>query len=210
MMIGIIDWIYPRICVGCGREEEYICKDCQKKLAKPEGICPMCCKPSLDGWTHARCRNRAGMERLIVGLPYRGLVQDCLKKVKYKSAWEIVSFLFGLVKWEMGEGIITSVPMWREKERGRGFNQAKILAELMGNNVDLLERVRETKAQYGLNKEERAENIKNSFRVISNNQISKRLILVDDVWTTGSTMRECTKVLKRVGAGEVWGLTLAR
>ena len=130
--------------------------------------------------------------------------------MKYKSAWEIVSFLFGLVKWEMGEGIITSVPMWREKERGRGFNQAKILAELMGNNVDLLERVRETKAQYGLNKEERAENIKNSFRVISNNQISKRLILVDDVWTTGSTMRECTKVLKRVGAGEVWGLTLAR
>lgn len=207
--MGIVDLIFPKMCSGCGQEGKYICDDCQKKMIRPEQICPMCCRPSIDGWTHPRCRTADGMERLIVGLPYKGVVQQCLKKVKYKSAWEIIGFLYNLGKYSEYEGIVTSVPMWKGKEQIRGFNQAKILAELVGQNIDLIERTRETKPMFGLSRKVRGQNILNAFRII-NNQIPKKVILVDDVWTTGATMRECSKILKLAGAKEVWGLALAR
>lgn len=179
----------------------------------PEQICPMCCKASLDGWTHPRCKKWDGIDRLVVGLPYRGVVQQCLKKVKYKSAWDIIGFLYELCQFDdLRECVITSVPMWCEKEWERGFNQAKILAELIGNNVDLLERVRKTKPMFGLKRKDRAKNVYDAFRLRDTSHVNtcKRIILVDDVWTTGATMRECTRVLKKAGVGGVWGLTLAR
>ena len=223
--MSLVDWIYPRICVGCGREGEYICLECQKKLVCPAAICPMCAKPSLNGWTHPRCRSKYGMERLLVGLPYRGLVQDCLKKVKYKSAWEMVGFLYGLSARISSDlrslhpgFVITSVPMWRQKERERGFNQAEIIAQLLakdlqGESLKVLERTRETKPMFGLPRKARQKNIEGAFRVLHHYTITplpKKIILVDDVWTTGSTMRESARVLKRGGVREVWGVTLAR
>lgn len=213
--MSVIDLIFPKVCVGCKREGAYICGDCRKKLVVPEQICPQCCKPSLDGMTHVRCKTRFGMDGLWVGLPYRGMVQDCLKKVKYKSAWEIIEFLYGLCNFEdIGDGVITSVPMWKAKEQTRGFNQAKILAKLIGNNVDLLERVRDTKPMFGLARKKRQENIEGAFVIskqhMANSLQKSRVILVDDVWTTGATMRECTRELRRAGASEVWGVTLAR
>lgn len=219
--MSIVDWIFPKMCIGCGREDGYICGECQKQLIKPEPTCPMCCKPSIDGWTHPRCRAVDGIDRLIVGLTYKGLVQNCLKKVKYKSDWDIVGGLYALCNFEGIENcVVTSVPMWRAKERERGFNQAEILAEHVvkslpgvSRKVDMLERVRETKPMFGLTRKARSENIADAFRII-NNQISiikqQKVILVDDVWTTGSTMRECAKMLKQSGVREIWALALAR
>ncbi len=213
--------------MGCGREGQYICSECQKKLVAVEQICPMCCKPSLDGWTHTRCKSRYGMDRLLVGLSYRGMVQDCLKRVKYKSAWEIIEFLFSLCIFDLKGEIVTAVPMFAQKARERGFDQAEILGKLVakihrGRFLTMLERVRKTKPMFGLTRQARSENIKDAFRIINNHipinkqiqnsnaQIPKQVILVDDVWTTGATMRECAQVLKRAGAREVWGVTLSR
>lgn len=224
--MNILDIVFPRICVGCGHEGGYICEICQSKMVIPEQICPMCCKSSLDGWTHPRCRSIYGIDRLVIGLPYRGVVQQCLKKVKYKSAWEILSFLYQIWNPDLGFSnvIITSVSMWKHKEQVRGFNQAEILAQLIAKDckvanlpaqagIAILERVRETKPMFGLKKKERRENIEGAFRII-NSQIpnikQRQIILVDDVWTTGATMRECARVLKQAGAGEVWGLAIAR
>lgn len=220
IIMSIVDFVFPKICVGCGREGQYICDQCQSKLLIPEQICPMCCRPSLDGWTHPKCRNKYGMERLIVGLPYRGMVQQCLKKVKYKSAWEIISFLYDLWRTNCsdiatGDMVVTCVPMWRQKERIRGFNQAEIVAELVAKNYKvrnlvILERVRETKPMFGLKKDERRENISGAFMIKGQVAGLQRIVLVDDVWTTGATMRECVRMLKRAGVSEVWGLTLAK
>lgn len=139
--------------------------------------------------------------------------------MKYKSAWDILNFLYRLCVFPEITGIVTSVPMWREKERERGFNQAQIVAQLLGNNINLLERVRETKPMYGLKRKDRLKNVCDAFRLNPKSEIlnlpdrqagPKLIVLVDDVWTTGSTMRECAGVLKRAGVGEVWGVTLAR
>lgn len=205
--------------MGCRREGKYICLDCQRRLTRPEGICPMCCKASLDGWTHPRCRSKYGMERLIVGLPYRGMVQDCLKKVKYKSAWDILNFLYRLQipDIRLQENIVTAVPMFAKKARERGFDQAEIIAQLLakdlqGVSLKVLERVRETRPMYGLKRKDRLKNVYDAFRLNPKSEIlnPKLVVLVDDVWTTGSTMRECAEVLKRAGAREVWGVALAR
>ena len=109
--------------------------------------------------------------------------------------------------------------MWRQKERERGFNQADILGKLVASGFNLpylpmLQRTRETRPMFGLKKEIRKENIKGAFRMnenfSSNDFLFKTVILVDDVWTTGSTMKECTALLKRSRIRQVWGLALSR
>ncbi len=210
--MGIVDLLFPKVCIGCGREGEYVCAECQNKLIKPEEICPMCTRSSLDGFTHPRCRGKFGIDRLLVGMPYQGLVQKCLKKVKYKSNWDIVECLYILCRFEdFLETDATYVPMWKKKEQERGFNQAEIVAKLVarGNQIKLLERCRETKPMFGLSKPERQKNIENVFRFVGES-CPEKVLLVDDVWTTGATMRECAKVLKQNGVKIVWGLTIAR
>ena len=162
------------------------------------------------------------MERLIVGLPYRGLVQDCLKKVKYKSSWEIIDFLFKLCNFDLNSGIVTHVPMFTKKARERGFDQAEMIAMLLAKDLrgsssqvssQVLERMRETRPMFGLKKDERKKNVEGAFKLLNHYTIktlNQRMILVDDVWTTGSTMRECARVLKRAGVKEAWGVALAR
>lgn len=217
--MGIIDLIYPKICVGCKREGSYICNSCFSNLAKPEEICPMCGKVSLDGYTHKSCLIALGVDRLIVSLPYRGVVQDCLKKVKYRGAWDLLKFLYS--KCEFGElksAIVVPVPMWEGSENKRGFNQAKIIAQLLAKEYgfeicEVLKRVRATKPMYGLGKLERKNNIYNAFKIESNLQkfvLNKTIILVDDVWTTGSTMLECARVLKHDGVKDIWCIAMAR
>ena len=160
------------------------------------------------------------MERLLVGLPYRGMVQECLKKVKYKSAWNIMEFLYRLCEFPPVHGAnVTAVPMWRGKERERGFNQAEMIAKMMGEDYKvpylvMLTRTRDTKAMFGLTRKERQKNIEGAFETCNQLTVNgirqSRVILVDDVWTTGSTMRESARVLKRGGVRGVWGVTLAR
>lgn len=214
--MSLVDLIYPVICVGCEREGRYVCLECQEKLKKPEEICPMCARSSLDGFTHPRCRGKFGMDRLVVGLPYKGVVQKCLKKVKYKSNWDIVESLFKLCMFEViTEMAVTYVPMWKNKEQQRGFNQAEMVADLVvglpgdSRKVPLLERCKETKPMYGLSKKDRQINIESAFKYVGN-IFPEKVLLVDDVWTTGATMKECTKTLKQNGVKIVWGLTLAR
>jgi len=161
------------------------------------------------------------MERLIVGLPYKGVVQQCFKKVKYKSAWEIIKYLYNLCELgEMESSVVTSVPMWSEKEKTRGFNQAELLAQLIAEKnkvpcLACLERSRETKPMFGLKRRERIANVEGAFQLNPKSQILKfsngeKVIIVDDVWTTGATMRECARVLKEYGVKEVWGVALSR
>lgn len=215
--------------MGCGRLGEYMCPECQLKLEAPELVCPMCGSASLGGVSHGRCRRGWGIERLVVGLKYRGVVQKCLKRVKYQSAWDILSFLFkvwqdrgGLEEIKLdGQGVlVSSVPMWSSKERERGFNQAEILADLLVSaypmalqKAQVLVRTRSTLPMFGLKKEERRENVQGAFTIKEGQEkvvVGKHVILVDDVWTTGATMRECARCLMNAGAVRVWGVALAK
>jgi len=106
--------------------------------------------------------------------------------------------------------------MYQKKEKRRGFNQAKLIARTISGAaekeiISLLIRIKDTQSQANLNKEERFENVKHVFGVFSDlSFIPRNLILVDDVWTTGATMKQCCKVLKKTGVQNIWGFTLFR
>jgi ComF family protein len=112
--------------------------------------------------------------------------------------------------------MIAPVPLFIAKERSRGYNQSSILASVIGKKVgvdfipDLLIRTKDTKSQTGMNKDERVANVKNVFRLNDSYEIrGKKIILVDDVMTTGSTVSECLKILKKKGGEKVLAVSLA-
>jgi ComF family protein len=116
---------------------------------------------------------------------------------------------------------VIPVPLHRSKLRQRGFNQAELVAHLALKLSsardryllcsDGLERVRETQSQTGLTRHQRRENLRGAFRVKHPEQVSGReILLVDDVFTTGTTASECARILRRAGATRVWVATVAR
>jgi ComF family protein len=122
--------------------------------------------------------------------------------------------------------IVIPVPLYWTRQNDRGFNQSSLVGKLLADKLGLeysevLKRTRHTKQQVGLRGGARHQNIKNAFAINSNLDIQSRfsrpfgsqndkVLLVDDVWTTGSTLRECCYILKRNGAKQVWAVTLAR
>lgn len=114
------------------------------------------------------------------------------------------------------DNLVIPVPLSRKRRRWRGFNQAELLARRVAENYGLeldnenLIRVKHKKAQAKLNEMKRLENIKNCFVWRGGNLNKKNIILVDDVVTTGATLNECAKILKANGAGEVFGLVVAK
>jgi competence protein ComFC len=228
---GILDVVFPARCVGCGEEGHYICRRCEGFTSEVALICPLCQQSSLTGEHHENCVSRYGLEGLANIWEYEGVIKSLLHNIKYNgmthAAVEIVqnayvnmtedttrfkpflSYLFSK------ETFITCVPMFKRKEKFRGFNQAAVfareIAKIVGRSaISLLEKIVDTKPQVDLTKEERLHSVNDVFRIKSGSQVPKQVILVDDVWTTGATMKECSRVLRKAGAQEVWGFTLAR
>ncbi|HSW88020.1 MAG TPA: double zinc ribbon domain-containing protein [Candidatus Saccharimonadales bacterium] len=157
--------------------------------------------------------NLTDLKETLTDLFYEGIIQkEALNKVLEKDS------------------VLVPIPLYKSKMRKRGYNQSLILARGLGKNLnipvlDCLERVKDTKTQVGLTKEKREENIKGAFglkiNVIlsgakdldsstsSQNDMVKQVFLVDDVVTSGATLKEAAKALKKAGVTKVYGITLA-
>ena len=112
--------------------------------------------------------------------------------------------------------MVIPVPLYWWRANDRGFNQSSLIGQSLSKKLGLdycdgLKRIRYTKSQVKLKGKQRRANISGAFEITENCELkTKNCLLIDDVWTTGSTMRECCYVLKRAGAKKVWALTLAR
>jgi ComF family protein len=224
--MGLIDLVFPKKCLGCGREGRYICPSCMKKAPLARPICPYCKHPSIDGATHANCSRKFGVDGLSSIWEYEGIIRKVVMSLKYKRATsvgvELTEYLFSSLNTKVLPPIqyLIPVPVHWYRQNARGFNQSvevggKIAEKMRLKFIpDLLIKTVQTKPQAGLSREERRKNLKGSFVV---NSTYKSLIpnldsifLFDDVFTTGSTMFEATKVLKRAGIKKVWGITISR
>ena len=217
--MNIVDWIYPRRCVGCGREGAYICGECEGGMRGVLPICPECGNDNRAGWRHKECES--AIDRLIVRWRYHGVVKRLIKKIKFESSWGMVEEIGRMWTGELatcrGENwVVSSVPMYVKKRKARGFNQAELLGRELAKYIgaeylELLVRNRETVPMFGLKRKEREANVGGSFEVVlEEGCLPRKVMLVDDIWTTGSTIRECAKTLRSAGVEEIWGVALAR
>ena len=230
---GVLNVLFPATCVGCGREGKYLCVRCEGFVGEAALVCPSCQQSSFRGERHHLCEAPYGLEGLAGIWEYEGLIRNLLYCVKYtgvthateemaRRAFETMrkdekrfeAFLLFLCSQDTR---ITYVPMYQKKERHKGFNHAKVfaheIAKITGKKVlPTLEKRKYTKPQIDLTKKERLYNVKDSFAPYDNLDLRsvEKIVLVDDVWTTGSTLLECCRVLKRAGAREVWGFSIAR
>lgn len=197
----ILNIIYPieERCMVCD-EEGFI------------GICPSC-KSRIN-----KAKNEGSI--LSYGF-YGGILKSLILKFKYESNYNVgyllANFLIEIIKEsEIDIDIICYIPMIRKDERKRGFNQCKLIANEIGYNLNIpvsncIKKVKHTKEQKKLTKEERIKNLIGAFEVTSNEDIkNKRVLLIDDVMTTGATIDECTKILKKSGVKEIIVLTIAK
>jgi len=237
-MFNLLDFIFPKKCVSCGKFGAYICKGCFEKIEyidKP--VCPVCQRQAIGGKVHPGCRKRYSLDGLVVACRYKEPIKAAIAKIKYKLAYDIEKVLVDLLssriyKFDIPQKLIlVPVPLHKKRQNWRGFNQAEILAKNLAKKFkveyfDILVRNRETKTQVGLKRDARAKNVEGAFEVRSSGQEERKpfdlaqgkimssikgrdIILVDDVYTSGATMAECAKVLKRAGARSVWGMAVA-
>ena len=222
-----LDLIFPKHCVSCHAPGDYLCFNCfsQIQFLKTQ-YCAYCQNMSVDGSTHSQCQKRLGLDGLISAAFYHGPIQSLIKSLKYSRIKDLegtikqllTRFLVDEDELFLPRSVVIPVPLHFLKRNFRGFNQAQILGQGVAQVLDLefkpniLTRQRFTVSQTGLKKRERSENIAGAFAINpqAGSIVGKNIVLVDDVWTTGATIKECSKVLKQAGAANVWALTLAR
>lgn len=223
----ILDVLFPIQCVGCSKEGKWLCQDCFGliKLSR-ENRCPICGKTFYLGKTCLKCQKKTRLTGLIVAGSYDDkLLKEVIQAFKFGFVKDLAKPLskllirrLGDLSFDLGKSsfVLTFVPLHKHRLRWRGFNQAEILAQSLASYygisvVLLLARKRSTIPQSLVkNKEKRKKNIKNVFRC-QNRELfrGRKVIIVDDVCTTASTLKECARVLSRAGAKEIWGLVLA-
>jgi len=231
----LLDILFPKKCVGCRKEGSYFCQDCIANILQKDLICPQCEDLAISGQTHSMCKRRFGLDGLWSLGIYQGPLKIAIQKLKYEPSlvrdfapvlmeilikyWlDYQPFILDLIKKSKGVGwTVIPVSLHWFKENNRGFNQSKLIGQLLSKKLGLaycdgLKRVRYTTSQVKLKRKNRKSNIKDAFEISKSYTLNPMpyVLLIDDVWTTGSTLRECCYVLKRAGAKKVWALTLAR
>jgi ComF family protein len=221
-----LDLLFPRWCIGCGGEGDYICSACRRtlKFITPP-ICPRCGRPQSGESTSGNCPGCTGWQGGIDGIRapflFDGVIRDAIHEFKYRNLRALAPLLAGLM-YDYLEGnpipgdCLVPVPVHAKRLRERGYNQSTLLARgLSGRNglpvvADCLIRQRYTPPQArssGIN--ERHNNVSDAFACRDGRLKDKKVILLDDVSTSGATLNACAGVLKAAGAATVWGLVIA-
>ncbi len=218
-----VDLLFPPQCAGCGRQGVRWCQDCQHKvLPVPQPFCPLCGLPVSAPGRCLKCQAQPpAFDALRSWAVFAAPLRQALHSLKYRRnlglgeslARQMAPFVSGL---EWKADVFLPVPLSASRLRERGYNQvglvARPLALLLGWRYlpQALTRIRETRSQVGLTPTERRANVRDAFRARTSLVQGRRVVLVDDVATTGATLDAAAQALRRAGAIEVRAVTLAR
>lgn len=234
LLNALLDVILPPICHIChsfipNADTLHICPTCRDRLplvASP--LCPLCGIPFAGGGSNHCCgaclTHPPHFDTARAHFLYEGPIRDLIHSYKYNQRTQLryplalltLEGLSGFLA-EQVPHVIVPVPLHRSRLRQRGFNQAVLLGKILSRRLslpmlpDTLIRARPTEPQIELSAAERRINVKGAFTVGRPDRVEgKRILLLDDVMTTGSTMDECARELKKAGAEMVIAATIAR
>jgi competence protein ComFC len=218
-----IDWVYPPVCGGCGKIGIRWCNECHQQVTRITApICPHCGRSQPNSEVCSLCQIfPPACNSIRSWAVFQGPLRLAIHRLKYERDLSLGDTFAGfltnlLVELDWKPDIVTAVPLSRERVRQRGYNQAEKLGKPIAMNLDLvfrsdvIERVRDTRSQIGLSAQERRINVNNAFLADNRLVLGMRILLVDDVLTTGATIQTCAQALLDAGADSVYGLTLAQ
>ena len=234
----LLTLIFPVKCAVCEKETEgaarnkLICSGCLKNFSPSTSFyCPLCQAKSLAGEVCFSClpaaKSKFWLDRLLSPFSYKEpSVKKMIKAFKYDfieglagPIGKLMSRYLDKIKEEIDfkDYVVVPTPLHKIKFNRRGYNQSELIAAEVAKHLnletasDLILKTKPTKDQASLKEEIRNENVKGAFICLKPESVSgKKILLVDDVYTTGATMNECARILKQAGAAEVWGLVIAR
>jgi ComF family protein len=203
------DLVYPKKCLGCGQAGRYFCADCLSQIALSD-----------------ECFNNH-----LSLFCYRGVMREAVKKLKFRFLKDMEDELKALISSGVDKKLtqpntrlfkeflrlkprVQPLPLFWYRQNWRGFNQAEMVGKIVAAKLKLktsncLDRIKFTQPQSRLKRGERLTNVSGIFAV-KPGKLPRAILLVDDVWTTGATLREAMKALKNKGVKQIWGLSLAR
>jgi ComF family protein len=208
---GVLGLLFPDRCAGCGEPGSLFCEQCRGTLRPyPRQDLPLRCpqQPPL-------------LDTITIGYLFEGVLRDAIHALKYERVRRIAEPLGELLVEQIRHrplhaDALVPVPLHPRRMAERGFNQSELLAAPLARASGIpllgrgLARQRETAHQVGLDARARLDNVREAFVWQQPMPAPARVVLIDDVLTTGATLIACAQALRRAGAREVWALVLAR
>lgn len=225
---SILDLLFPPRCLVCASlSDDVYCASCMKDTRPISVLCDVCGRPMRSGGVCDDCGRRRPPFRLARAVAlYDGRLKTAIHKLKFRGKKALSAPLSRMMADHLaGDGwkdilasvdIVTAVPLHRMRLRERGFNQSEMLGRAVAARFnlvfrdDVLEKTRDTKRQFGLMREERFSNVKGAFAVRRAADLrGRRVLLIDDILTTGATAAECSGKIIEAGAAEVFVAALS-
>lgn len=216
---GLIDIFFPKFCIQCHTYGSYLCTRCQSRITFFQTpICPGCMRHTLSLSTHPSCSRFSSLDGLFVLTPYEGTIKTYIKHLKYYGHSDMTKELASLLHTHLPEklphiDVVTSVPLHPSRQKIRGYNQSELIGRCLATALHipyqhLLNKTSSTKPQASLTRKARLHNLSKSFAMAQDIKPTTRVLLTDDVMTTGTTLQECAKTLKTAGASHVFGIVI--
>lgn len=224
-LLGVVlDVLFPLRCAGCGRRGENVCPGCRAAIPwLGTEVCPLCASPSRLGRICRACADgEMALDGARAACRFEGIARTAIHDLKFRGIRPRAELLGDLLaetleRRPLAIDVLVPVPLGARRRRTRGFSQSDLIAHRVGERIGVpvllssLERIRETPPQVGRTADERRENVRDAFECRDAAAIAgRRVALVDDVLTTGSTLREGARALRAGGAARIYGVVVSR
>jgi len=222
-----MDFLFPKQCLKCGDFGEYVCKDCFGRFIdiRRSQQCHVCKTAIVEGFVHEKCEQHTDLDGVLVCLDYTDLAERLITEIKYNLYFGIAKYVSGfyldkaksLIRSIQRDSLFVPVPIHKKRHFKRGFNQTELISRNLSHSLEveysnLIKRTINTRTQVGLSKKQRQENLLSVFEVgkLSPMNANKKVILVDDIMTTGTTLEMCADALRKQGFPKIYAIVMTR